>query len=87
MKFLFVTGKQCLVTCKGVQIGQVIPLIKELLRVPLAMDVDELKAQLPQNGNGKELPVDPADVLPIQVNLPLNESLLLIGHPVFLEPG
>lgn len=66
MKFLFVTGKQCLITCKGVQIGQVIPLIKELLRVPLAMDVDELKAQLPQNGNGKELPVDPADVLPIR---------------------
>ena len=51
------------------------------------MNVDQLDSQLVENGNRHETPVDPADIFPVQENLPLDHRLRVIVHPVFRKPA
>ena len=72
---------------KQVQIRKVLRLVKELLRVVLAVDVDQLSAQLFEDGHGDGPSVDAADVFAVAIDLPLHQKLArLIVHTVFLEP-
>ena len=61
-------------------------LVKQGRGIMLAVDVDELDTQLPQNGHRYEAPVDPADIFPVQKNLPLDDGLRVVFHAVVLEP-
>ena len=61
-------------------------LVKQRRGIMLAVDVDELDAQLSQNGHGDQTSVDPADVFPVQENLPLDDGLRVVFHAVVLEP-
>ena len=62
-------------------------LIKQLLRIVLAVDVDQIAAQLFQNANRHRLAVDPADVFSIQKNLPLDQKFpAVVWNPVFGKP-
>lgn len=63
-------------------------LVKKLLGIVLAMDVDKGRPQLFEKRHGDRPPVHPADILSIAVDLPLDERLLRrVGHPVFRKPG
>ena len=61
-------------------------LVKQGRGIMLAVDVDELDTQFPQNGHRYEAPVDPADVFPVQENLPLDDGFRVVFHAVVLEP-
>ena len=50
------------------------------------MDIDELNAQPAQHGNGDQGPVDPAYILAVQKDIPLDHRLRVVGHPVFGKP-
>ena len=78
---------QGLVVRKGIQKCQMVFFIKQGSGVVLAMNVDQLNAQLAQNGYGNQAAIHPADILPIQVNLPLNHRFRVIFHPIFRKPG
>ena len=54
----------------------------------LAVDVEQLPAQLPQLGHGDEPAVDAADILAVRLDLPLDQqvSLLIRPHTVLPEP-
>ena len=84
--FFSVIAPKRLVPGKGVQEGQMVVLVKQRRGIMLAMDVDELDAQLPQNGHGDQASVDPADVFPVQENLPLDDGLRVVFHAVVLKP-
>ena len=84
--FFSVIAPKRLVSGKGVQEGQMVVLVKQRRGIMLAVDVDELDAQLPQNGHRYEAPVDPADIFPVQKNLPLDDGLRVVFHAVVLEP-
>ena len=76
-----------LVAGEEVEVTQVLCLVKELLGIVLAMDVDEGRPQLFEKRHGDRPPVHPADVLSIAVDFPLDEQLLRrVGHPVFRKP-
>ena len=51
------------------------------------MNVDELDAQLMKARHVHEGSVDPADILPVQVDFPGNHRLRVIFHAVFGKPG
>ena len=61
-------------------------LVKQGRGIVLAVDVDELDAQLPQNGHGDQTSVDPAYIFPVQENLPLDDGLRVVFHAVVLKP-
>ena len=84
--FFSVIAPKRLVSGKGVQESQMVVLVKQRRGIVLTVDVDELDAQLPQNGHGDQASVDPADIFPVQKNLPLNDGLRVVFHAVVLEP-
>ena len=84
--FFSVVASQRLIPGKCVQKSKMVVLVKQRRGIMLAVDVDELDTQLPQNGHRYEAPVDPADVFPVQKNLPLDDGLRVVFHAVVLEP-
>ena len=84
--FFSVIAPKRLVSGKGVQESQMVVLVKQRRGIVLTVDVDELDAQLPQNGHGDQASVDPADIFPVQENLPLDDGLRVVFHAVVLEP-
>ena len=81
-----VRSPQLPVVRKGIEKRQVILLIKEGGGIVLTVNVDELDTQLVQAGYVHEGSVDPADVLPVQVDFPGNHRLRVIFHAVFRKP-
>ena len=53
----------------------------------LTVDIDQLNAQLTQNRYGHQTSVDPADILSVQVDFPLDDGLRIVLYPVFFKPG
>ena len=84
--FLLIIGLKLLIVPEGIQHGQVIVLIKQGGGIMLAVNIDQLNTQLPQNGNRNQTAVDAADILSIQINLTLNHSFGIIFHAVFFKP-
>ena len=52
----------------------------------LAVDIDELNAQLVQNGHIDQTAIDPADVFAVQMDLPGNHRFRVVFHAVFGKP-
>ena len=84
--FFSVVASQRLIPGKCVQKSKMVVLVKQGRGIMLAVDVDELDTQLPQNGHRYKAPVDPADIFPVQKNLPLDDGLRVVFHAVVLEP-
>ena len=84
--FFAVIAPQRLIPGKCVQKSKMVVLIKQRRGIMLAVDVDKLDTQLPQNGHRYEASVDPADIFPVQKNLPLDDGLRVVFHAVVLEP-
>ena len=53
----------------------------------LTVDVNQLDAQLVENGYGDQTSIDTADILSIQINLTLDDRFLVIFHAIFFKPG
>ena len=53
----------------------------------LTMDVDQLDPQLMQNGHRHQGAVYPADILSVQIYLPVHHGFRVIFHSVFGKPG
>ena len=72
---------------EAVQIGPVEFLVQKLSPVVLAVDVQQLPADLPELGHSDGAAVDPAGILPFAGNLSLEEQLpvLVRGQPVLPE--
>ena len=62
-------------------------LVEEAGGIVLAVDVDELDAQLMQNGNRHQTAVDPADVLAVQMDFALDDGFGVVLDAVFCKPG
>ena len=72
------------VACKGVEIGQMIFLVKQLLRVVLSVDVDESAAELFERCHADRATVHAADVSAVCINLALHLQLLRVKlHLIF----
>ena len=72
----------------AVQISQVAGGVQQLLAVVLAVDIQQLSAQLPQLGYRHQPPIYPAHVAPIPLDLPLEQHFpILKGNAVLLQPG
>ena len=84
--FLIIRQKRGIVP-EGIQKPQMVLFIKEGRRIVLAVDIDQLDSQFMEDGHRHETAVHPADVFPIQVYIPLDHRLLVVLHPVFLEPA
>jgi hypothetical protein len=65
---------------------QVVIFIEKGRRIVLAVNINQLPSQLPQNGNRHKASIDTADIPSIQKNLPLNDRFFLIGNAIFLKP-
>ena len=62
-------------------------LVKQLLRIVLAVNINQLNAQLFQQRHGDGAAIDPADIFTVQPNFPLNQQFLrLIFHLIFCKP-
>ena len=73
---------------EAVQIAQVALRVQQLLPVVLAVDVQQLAPQLPKLSHRHRPAVDPAQVLSIAADLPLEQQLLLLrAQAVVLQPG
>ena len=62
-------------------------LIKQSRGIVLAVDIDELNAQLVKAGHIDQNAVDPADIFSVQINLPGNHRFRVVFHAVFRKPG
>ena len=62
--------QQCFIMCKQVKISDVRCLVKQLLGIILAMDLDELDAELPKRGDCDGLAADAAAVFSVGEDLP-----------------
>ena len=60
--------------------------VKQRRGIVLSVDVDELNAKFSQNGHGDKTAVDPADVLAVQVDFPLNDRLGIVFHAIVGKP-
>ena len=74
---------------KAVQIVQMTGRVQKLLSIVLTMDVQKLSAQLPELGDRQRAPVQAAKVLPVRLDLPLEEQGALRVRPgsVFPKPS
>ena len=61
-------------------------LIEQRRRIVLTMNIDQLDAQLMEDGHRHQRTVDPADILSVQVDLPLNDGLRVVLHPLLIKP-
>ena len=63
-------------------------LVQQLLAIVLAVDIQQAAAQGAELGNGDGASVDPADILAVAVDLPLQKQLPLPGDAQVLpQPG
>ena len=86
--FFAILRQQLLRPAKAVQIQQVLLLVQQLLAVVLTVDIQQAAAQGAKLGNGDGASVDPADVLAVAVDLPLQKQLPLPGNAQVLpQPG
>ena len=60
-------------------------LVKQLLAVVLAVDIEQCAADPPQLGHGDRLAADAAGVLAVGVDLPLEQQLPLLGGQAALR--
>ena len=73
---------------KGIQHGKVIGLIKELGRIVLSMNLNQLLAQSTENRNRHRNSVHPAGIPSIRKDFPLDQYFSLIHrHGILLKPG
>ena len=77
---------QAAIVSKIIQEDQVVFFVKQRRGIVLAVDIDQLDAQPAQHGHGDQSPVDPAYILAVQENIPLDHRLRVIGHPVLGKP-
>ena len=75
----FVMGKQ-------IEIADMRRLVEQLLRIVLAVDLDELDAELPERRDRDRLAADAAAVFPVCKDLTGNTKLRLIRDLIFREP-
>ena len=61
--------------------------VQQLLAVMLAVDVQQLPAQLPELGHRQRPAVYPADVAPVSLDFPLEHQLLLSWKADVLQPS
>ena len=71
---------------KAVEKGQMVFFVKQSGRIMLAVNVNELNAQLMENGHIDQGAVDPADVLSVQMDLPGDYRFRIIVHAIFRKP-
>ena len=86
-KSFLINRKQLLVVCKCIQKVQMVLFVKQRRRVMLAVDVDQLDAELAQDGDAHKGAVHPANVLAVQMDLALDYGLGVVLHPLLGKPG
>ena len=72
------------IACKRVEIDQVVLFVKELLRIVLAVDVDEPSPQLFKRRHTHRPPVYAADIFPVRVNFTLHLQFLRVKFHLIL---
>ena len=85
-KLCAVLLQQRCVSREAVQKCQMVVLIEQRCGVVLAVDVDELQAEPPQNADRDGHAVHAAEILSVQIDLTLYDDLRVIGHTVLGKP-
>ena len=85
--FLSVSGKVRFHPAEAIQISAVLLLVQKLLAVMLTVDIQKLRADLPQLRDRQRPSVDPAGVFAVRRHLALQEeiSILIRGDAVFRQ--
>ena len=78
---------QSCVVCKIIQKTQVVLFIKQRRRIVLAVDIDQLDAKFPKDGNGYQRAIHATHILTIEIDLPLNDGFSIVLHIIFAKPG